>query len=45
MTRLNGMLYALSLTGSTFTWYCFTNPPMEATWLTPGTLSRPSFNV
>src|SRR5262245_2030537 len=30
-------LYALSFVGSTVTWYCFTNPPTEATSDTPST--------
>ena len=32
-----GRLYARSLDGSTVTWYCFTNPPTEATSATPST--------
>ena len=30
------MLKASSLLGSMLTWYCFWNPPMEATSATPG---------
>src|ERR1035438_1562082 len=30
-------LYALSFTGSISTWYCFTNPPIDATSATPST--------
>ena len=33
----SGMLKASSVLGSMLTWYCFWNPPIEATSATPGT--------
>ena len=36
-TWSSGRLYAASRLGSTVIWYCFTNPPMDATSATPGT--------
>jgi hypothetical protein len=36
-TRITGMPYARSRSGSTSTWYCRTNPPRLATSDTPGT--------
>ncbi len=38
MTFWSGTLVASRASGSTFTWYCFWNPPIEATSATPGTL-------
>ncbi len=37
MTLVIGTPYAWSREGSRSTWYCFSNPPMEATSETPGT--------
>jgi hypothetical protein len=40
ITRVIGMPYACSRAGSRSTWYCFSNPPSEATSATPGTAVR-----
>ncbi len=37
ITRVMGMPYPWSFAGSRSTWYCFSNPPIEATSDTPGT--------
>jgi len=37
MTRVIGTPYACSRAGSRSIWYCFSNPPMDATSATPGT--------
>ena len=38
VTRDKGMPKACSFRGSTTTWYCFSNPPTDATSATPDAL-------